>query len=433
MSAFTHHPSRKDWPVDDLQEKKRAASLEKDRRNNEHAHRFMAAREKIPTGTTRAGEIAENKARIMEVLGGTEEDWADWHWQLRHRIDTVEVLAQVLDLSKQELQNIDKVGEQFRWGFSPHYASLMSRDDAGCPVRLQMVPEIDELAMTGIPDFSGEEYTSPAPASVRWYPDRSIIYSTNICSAFCRHCLRRRHIGEVDQPSPEGDLEAAFAYLRKNEEIRDVLITGGDPLTYSDDKLDWMLTELDKIPHIEIKRLGSKMPITVPQRITPELCEMLSRHHPLYINVQVNHPREITADTARACDLLTRAGIPLGNQSVLLRRINDDPDVIKVLNHELLKIRVKPYYLYHCQGTIGIAHFRTPVERGIEIVENLRGFTSGMAVPSFIITPAGLGKTPLAPQYQISSGDGFVTLRNWEGTVYKYDNPPPVPRNEKNS
>jgi KamA family protein len=196
-------------------------------------------------------------------------------------------------------------------------------------------------------------------------------------------------------------------------------------LTFSDEKLDWLLTEVGKIEHVEIKRLGSRVPITMPQRIDAKLCDMLSKHHPLYINVQVNHPKEITNDTARACDLLSKAGIPLGNQSVLLKGINDDPNVMKVLSHELLKIRVRPYYIYHCQGTIGIAHLRTPVETGIEILENLRGFTSGLGIPAYIITPSGLGKTPLAPQYQISEGPGYLLLRNWEGIAYKYENPTP--------
>ena len=224
-----------------------------------------------------------------------------------------------------------------------------------------MIPSIEELAMTGVPDFSGEEYSSPTRALVRWYPDRVIIYSTNICSSFCRHCLRRRHIGGVDKPTPEEDIHEALDYLRDNPEIRDVLYTGGDPLTFGDDKVDWLLGELGKVESVEIKRIGSRMPVTVPQRITPQLCKVLARHHPLYINLQFNHPKEITPEAAEACARLADAGIPLGNQTVLLRGVNDDPHVMKALCHELLKIRVKPYYIYHCQGTIGIEHLRTPV------------------------------------------------------------------------
>jgi glutamate 2,3-aminomutase len=399
------------------------ASLDKAETLNAYAEEFLEARGQIPTGFKLAEVIEENKKRIQKVLGATEEDWRDWRWQLRNRISKVEVLERILNLSEQEKADIEKVEAKFRWAVTPYFASLMDRDDENCPVRLQMLPDIRELDMTGNPDFSGEEYTSPVPKLVRWYPDRVTINTTNICAAFCRHCLRRRLIGETDTPTQDEDIMKALDYIRQNKGIRDVLFTGGDPLTFSDERIDWLLTELGRIEHVEIKRLGSRVPITMPQRIDAKLCDMLSKHHPLYLNVQVNHPKEITKDTARACDLLAKAGIPLGNQSVLLKGINDDPDVMKVLSHELLKIRVRPYYIYHCQGTIGIAHLRTPVETGLEIMENLRGFTSGLAVPSYIITPSGLGKTPLAPQYQISEGPGYVLLRNWEGIVYKYENP----------
>jgi glutamate 2,3-aminomutase len=411
--------------MESQENRKLKASLEKAETLNAYAKEFLEARERIPTGFKLAEVIEENKKRILEVLGATEENWRDWKWQLRHRISKVEVLEKILNLSEQEKADIKKVEAKFRWAVTPYFASLMDRDDENCPVRLQMLPDIRELDMTGRPDFSGEEYTSPVPKLVRWYPDRVTINTTNICAAFCRHCLRRRLIGETDTPTKDEDIIKALDYIRQNEGIRDVLFTGGDPLTFSDEKIDWLLTELGKIEHVEIKRLGSRVPVTMPQRIDAELCDMLSKHHPLYLNIQVNNPKEITEDTARACDLLSKAGIPLGNQSVLLKRVNDDPNVMKVLSHELLKIRVRPYYIYHCQGTIGIAHLRTPVETGLEIMEKLRGFTSGLGVPSYIITPSGLGKTPLAPEYQISEGPGYVLLRNWEGIVYKYENPAP--------
>jgi glutamate 2,3-aminomutase len=409
--------------MESLEDRKQRASLEKAETLNAYAQEFAEIREQIPTGFKLARVIEDNKQRILRVLGATESDWQDWRWQLRNRISEVEVLEKVLNLSEQEKADIRQVADKFRWGVTPYFASLMDRDDQNCPVRLQMLPSIRELDMTGNPDFSGEEYTSPAPKLVRWYPDRVTINSTNICAAFCRHCLRRRLIGETDMPTRDEDIIQALDYIRQNKGIRDVLYTGGDPLTFSDERVDWLLTELGKIEHVEIKRLGSRVPITMPQRIDAKLCDMLSKHHPLYVNVQVNHPKEITKDAARACDLLSKAGIPLGNQSVLLKGVNDDPGVMKVLSHELLKIRVRPYYIYHCQGTIGIAHLRTPVETGIEIIEKLRGFTSGLAVPSYIITPSGLGKTPLTPQYQVSEGPGYLVLRNWEGTVYKYENP----------
>jgi len=390
-----------------------------------YARDYAEAKEHIPTGFKLSDEIQANQKRVKDVLQATEADWDDWRWQLGHRISTVDILEQIVSLTKEEKKEINEVATKFRWAISPYFASLMSPDDRSCPIRLQMVPRGEELVMTGVPDFSGEEYTSPVRNLVQWYPDRVAVHVTNSCAAFCRHCLRRRKIGEVDQPTSDIDLERIFDYLRQNREIRDVLLTGGDPLTFSDNKLDELLTRLDRIDHVEIKRLGSRIPVTLPQRITQDLCDMLATHHPLYINIQVNHPKEITKDTARVCDMLSRAGVVLGNQSVLLRGINDDSNIIKLLNHELLKIRVRPYYLYHCQGTIGIAHFRTPVEKGLEILENLRGFTSGLAVPDYIITPSGLGKTPLAPQYQISAGEGYVMLRNWEGKVYRYENPLP--------
>jgi lysine 2,3-aminomutase len=403
----------------------RTVSLEKAAVFKEYAQEYLEARKIIPTGFTHADEIRKTRGRILEVLGGTEADWDSWRWQLQHRVTDSKVLGQIFGLDEKQMADIDAVSEKFRWGVAPHYLSLMSpgKGEKKCPIWRQMIPSIEELAMTGEPDFSGETYTAPTKAMVRWYPDRVTIRTTNLCSSFCRHCLRRRHIGEVDQPTPEADILEALDYIRANPEIRDVLYTGGDPLTFSDEKVDWMLTELGKIETVEIKRIGSRMPVTVPQRITPELCEILARHAPLYINVQFNHPKEVTPEAAKACERLARAGVPLGNQSVLLRGVNDDHHVMKVLNHELLKIRVRPYYIYHCQGTIGIAHLRTPVETGIEILENLRGFTSGLAVPDYIITPSGLGKTPLAPSYQISAGDGWVWLRNWEGRAYKYDNP----------
>ena len=415
--------------MNDHEDKVRRVSQEKAAKFKEYAKEYNKARKSIPTGFNQTEQIGRRKQRILEVLGGTEEDWSSWHWQMRNRIDDADVLGRIFDLGPDQVSEIKQVEGKFRWGVAPHYASLMSPEGGGGPMWTQMIPSIEELAMTGVPDFSGEEYSSPTRALVRWYPDRVIIYSTNICSSFCRHCLRRRHIGEVDKPTPEEDVHEALDYLRNNPEIRDVLYTGGDPLTFGDDKVDWLLGELGKVESVEIKRIGSRMPVTVPQRITPQLCKVLARHHPLYVNLQFNHPKEITPEAAEACARLAEAGIPLGNQTVLLRGVNDDPNVMKALCHELLKIRVKPYYIYHCQGTIGIEHLRTPVETGIEIIESMRGFTTGMAVPAFIITPSGLGKTPLQPNYQISSGEGYIQLRNWEGRAYKYDNPPP--RSEK--
>ncbi|MGM0689556.1 MAG: KamA family radical SAM protein [Bacillota bacterium] len=405
---------------------KREISLKKAEKFRQYALEYIDAKNDVPIGFKLAAVYAERKERIKDALGASEEDWQDWKWQMANRISNVEKLEKLFTLSEKQKQDFMTIQSKFRWAFTPYFASLMDPLDEKCPVRKQMLPDIREMAMTGVADFSGEEYSSPVENLVRWYPDRVAVHVTNVCAGFCRHCLRRRNIGEVDRATSEENLGEILQYLRDNREIRDVLLTGGDPFTFSTGQLDQILTALDEIEHIEIKRIGSRVPIVLPQRIDEELCEMLSRHHPLFVNVQVNHPKELTNDSKGALDLLSRAGIPLHNQSVLLKGINDSPVTIKALNHELLKVRVRPYYLYHCQGTIGIEHFRTPIETGIEILENLRGFTTGLAVPSYIITPSGYGKTPLAPSYQFSSGDGFVLLRNWEGTIYRYDNPRPV-------
>ena len=384
----------------------------------------MKAKDRIPTGYKLEHEIEKNKEKIKKLLGATEADWTTWQWQIGHQINHLEIVEQIIELTEDEKEVIRHVGTIYRWAVSPYFASLMSPDDRACPIRLQAVPSIKEIEGTGVPDFTGEEHSSPAPAVVRWYPDRVIIYTSNRCGSFCRHCLRRRLIAEIDKKTPQRDLDKALEYVRENREIRDVLLTGGDPLTLSDDEVDWLLSELDDIKHVEIKRIGSRTPCTLPQRITDHLCSMLQRHHPLYVNVQFNHPKEITKTSAKACDMLSRAGIPLGNQTVLLKGVNDDPNVMKLLCQELLRIRVRPYYIYHCEGTVGISHFRTPVEKGIEIMENLRGYTSGLAVPQYIVSaPGSLGKTPLGPQYLISSGEGYVLLRNWEGKAFRYVNP----------
>ncbi len=405
------------------QEDRQEISLKKAEKFRQYALDYLDAKKEVLTGFQLADNYAGQKERIKTALGASEREWQDWKWQLANRISSVEMLEKIFPLTLTQKKDFTTIQSKFRWAFTPYFASLMDPVDERCPVRKQMLPDIREMELTGVTDFSGEEYSSPVDNLVRWYPDRVAVHVTNVCAGFCRHCLRRRKIGEVDQATSADNLEEILQYLRDNREIRDVLLTGGDPLTFHTGWLDRILSALDDIEHIEIKRIGSRAPIVLPQRVDEELCEMLSRHHPLYINIQVNHPREITADSARALDLISRAGIPIHNQSVLLRGINDSAVIIKALNHELLKVRVRPYYLYHCQGTIGIEHFRTPVETGIEILENLRGFTTGLAVPNYIITPSGLGKTPLAPEYQISSGEGFVLLRNWEGIVYRYDNP----------
>ncbi len=385
---------------------------------------YLEARDKIPTGFTQAEKIAKRKKNILDLLGGTERDWEDWKWQIKNRIKDVSVLKKILQLTKQEISEIEKVGSQFRWAISPYYLSLIEPGNPKDPVRLQAVPMLKEIEdVTGAADPMAEEFTSPASCITRRYPDRLIINVTNKCAMYCRHCQRRRNIGEIDRSKSQKDLEEALNYIRKSPEIRDVLLTGGDALILEEDKLDWLLTELDNIPHVEIKRIGSRTPVTLPQRITEELCDMLSRHAPLYLNTQFNHPQEITPDAQKACERLSKAGIPLGNQAVLLKGINNDPHVMKKLNHELLKIRVRPYYIFHAKNVIGTSHFITKVEEGIEIMEKLRGYTSGLAIPTYIINaPQGYGKTPIFPDYLISSGKDRIKIRTWEGRVIDYPN-----------
>ena len=384
---------------------------------------YIEARQTIRSGLDISASIALNKAKILGVLGGTEDDWDNWRWQMDNRISETEVLARCLDLTDDEARTIEKVGEQYRWAISPYYLSLVNPKDRRDPIFRQSVPAVEELDPRGVEDPMSEETTSPTDMVTRRYPDRLIVKVTNQCPMYCRHCQRRRAIGEVDVNTPRKHLTAAVDYIRENPEIRDVLITGGDALMHSNATLDWLLTELDSIPHVEIKRIGTRTLATLPQRVTPELCRMLSKHHPLYINTQFNSPVEVTEEAKKATDMLSRAGIPVGNQAVLLKGINNDPHVMKRLNHELLKIRVLPYYIFHAKSVKGTTHFRCRVEDGMEIMERLRGYTSGMAVPTYIINaPGGLGKTPMLPEYLLNFGKDELLMRTWEGKVVKYKN-----------
>ncbi len=413
--AFTRRSKEERWQI----AVRRAKEL------REEISDYRRAKKELPTGFDLAQRTVRQKERLLAILGGTQEDWDNWHWQLANRIEDAELLGEVLGLSPKERLDVARVGKTYRWAISPYYASLMGSDDA-CPIRKQAVPSLEELDSGGELDPMAEEYTSPAPCITRRYPDRLIINVTNQCAMFCRHCQRRRLIGEEDQHSTLEKLTAALDYIRSNPEIRDVLLTGGDALILSDEEIDWLLTQLDQIPHVEIKRLGTRTPVTMPQRITPKLCAILEKHHPLYVNTQFNTAQEVTPEAAAACSRLAKAGIPLGNQAVLLRGINDHPHLMKRLNQALLEIRVRPYYIFHAKCVIGTMHFRVPVEVGISIMENLRGQTSGLAVPTYIINaPGGLGKTPILPQYMISADQGKVLLRTWEGKIVPYSNPIP--------
>ena len=385
---------------------------------------YLDAREDIPTGINQKDNYEKQKKKILELLKATEAEWNDWKWQVRKRFTKVKDLAKILNLSEKEKQEIEEVGKRFRWAISPYYLSLMDPDNPEDPIRKQGVPSKAEILDTlGETDPMGEEFTSPAPHITRRYPDRLIINVTNQCGMYCRHCQRRRNIGEVDQGTPKEELEQAIEYIRQNEEIRDVLLTGGDAFMLSDERIDWLLGKLRAIPHLEIIRLGSRTPVTLPQRVTPQLVEILQKYHPVFVNTHFNHPKEVSEDAARAADLLSRAGVPIGNQTVLLNGVNNDKYVMKKLNHELLKIRVRPYYIFHAKPVKGTTHFNTKIEDGLEIMEHLRGYTSGLAIPTYIINaPHGYGKTPMLPEYLISQGKDKVTIRTWEGRIIEYPN-----------
>ncbi len=386
---------------------------------------YLEAKKTIRTGFDLADEFAAAQAKILEYLSGWETDWNNWRWQLRHRIADVETLAALLPLDEAAKQELAEVGKHLRWAISPYYLALIMSDRPFGPLWKQAIPSLPEVNdQDGEDDPMAEQWTSPAPGVTRRYPDRLIINVTNQCAMFCRHCQRRRNIGQRDQHLAHLQLIAALNYVRANQEIRDVLVTGGDALLLDDQVLDWLLHELHSIPHVEIKRLGTRVPVTMPQRVTPNLCAILDKYPPLYINTQFNHPLEITPEAKQACDMLAKAGAVLGNQSVLLRGINNQPHVMKKLNQELLKIRVRPYYIFHAKNVKGTSHFITPVDDGLKIMEHLRGFTSGLAVPTYIINaPGGYGKIPIAPRYMIGKKGGRLLLRTWENRIIAMDAP----------
>lgn len=354
------------------------------------------------------------------------EEWDNWRWQIKNRIAGVEKLQEQIGISAAEAADINRCLHRFRMAITPYYASLIDHKDRHCPIRKQAVPDARELMRCDddLTDPLHEDTDSPVPGLTHRYPDRVLLLVTDQCSMYCRHCTRRRMAGATDHPLPRARLDRALAYIRQHPEVRDVLISGGDPLTLSNNRLEYILGKLRAIKHVEIIRIGTRTPVVLPQRITENLCTMLRRYHPLYINTHFNHPREITPEAAAACRRLSDAGIPVGNQSVLLRGVNDRPHVMKELVQKLLTIRVRPYYLYQCDLSQGISHFRTPISRGIEIIESLRGHTSGLAVPTFVVdAPGGGGKIPVNPQYLISwSPDGAV-LRNYAGKLYVYHEP----------
>ena len=357
----------------------------------------------------------------------SEENWNDWRWQIRNRLETVDELKKHVSITQEEEEGIRQCLQSLRMAITPYYLSLINLDDPHDPVRRQAIPTAQELkrSESDLEDPLHEDTDSPVKDLTHRYPDRVLMLVTDSCSMYCRHCTRRRFAGHHDKSVPTEQIDLCIEYIREHREVRDVLISGGDPFVMSDGKLEYIISKLREIPHVEVVRLGSRIPVVMPQRITQELCDMLKKYQPIWVNTHFNHPLEITEESARACQMLADAGIPLGNQSVLLAGVNDCVHVMKRLVQKLVQIRVRPYYIYQCDLSIGLEHFRTPVSKGIEIIEALRGHTSGFCVPTFVVdAPGGGGKTPVMPDYIISQTPNKIVLRNFEGVITTYSEPP---------
>lgn len=356
-------------------------------------------------------------------------DWDSHTWQLKNRINTLADLEKRLELTDLERAGVLLAGNKLAMSITPHFFNLIDRNDPDCPIRRQVIPRLEEgwTAPEEMADPCGEDSHMPVPGLVHRYPDRVLFLVTDRCASYCRYCTRSRVVSGVGEQQLETQWEAAFRYLEQTPQVRDVLLSGGDPLLFSDRKLEKILSRLRSIPHIEFVRIGSRIPIFLPQRITPELCAMLRKYHPLFLSIHSNHPKELTSEVRDALGRLADAGIPLGNQSVLLRGVNDSIEVQKALVHKLLMCRVRPYYLYQCDLIKGSSHLRTSVSEGLEIIEGLRGHTTGYAVPQFVIDgPGGGGKIPLNPDYVLQRDHEKVVLRNYEGETFEYPEPTPA-------
>jgi lysine 2,3-aminomutase len=351
-------------------------------------------------------------------------DWEDWHWQLKNRVRTKEALSQIVKLTPEEEQGIDKARGRLSMAITPYWAALMDPDDPACAFRRQAVPVASEnlIGPHEMVDPCAEDRDSPAPHLVHRYPDRVLLLATEQCAMYCRHCTRRRLVGEdAKETSPGSRFDAAIEYIKSNRKVRDLLISGGDPFILEDEEIENLIQKVRSVSHIEFLRIGTRVPVTLPQRISEKLVNMLKKYSPIWISIHFNHPKEITKRCKIACDMLADAGMPLGSQTVLLKGINDRPYIMKRLVHELLRIRVRPYYIYQCDPVRGTQHFRTAVAAGINIMEKLRGHTSGYAVPTYVIDgPGGGGKIPIGPNYILSQAKGKYVLRNYKGKIYTY-------------
>ncbi len=372
------------------------------------------------------------RAGDLDVIGDSargpwadvdDSDWTDWRWQQQHRIRTLSELSRVIDPSEGEVRAIEATADRFRMAITPYYAALMDPSDPQCPVRRQAVPHLDELTVhpRDLDDPLGEDAFMPVPGITHRYPDRALFYVTHNCPVYCRHCTRKRKVADPRSAASHAQLDAGLAYIAAHPEIRDVLVSGGDPLSLSDERLDAVLGSVAAIRHVELIRLCTRNPVTLPCRFVPALVERLRRHQPVYVHTHFNHPRECTPEAARCLRMLADAGFTVANQMVLLRGINDDAAVVREVNHWLLRQRCRPYYLFQADLAEGISHFRTSVEAGLDIIRALRGHTSGMAVPHYVIdAPGGGGKIAVVPDHGLRREGGDWVFENYLGQTYRY-------------
>jgi lysine 2,3-aminomutase len=355
-----------------------------------------------------------------------DKDWNNWIWQQQKRIKSMDTLEKVIQVTDEERQAFAQSHEQFNMGITPYYASLIDPNDPNCPIRLQSVPKMGELTIleTEMEDPLAEESNMPTPGITHRYPDRVLFYTTHNCPVYCRHCTRKRKVSDPSSSAANQQLEDGLAYIEKTKSIRDVVISGGDALSNSDERLEYILSRLRAIEHVEVFRIGTRNLVTLPQRVTDNFANMLRKYHPVFIHTHFNHPKECTQEAFDACAKLADAGCVINNQMVLLKGINDDPKTVMELNHKLLMMRVRPYYIFQCDMSQGISHFRTPIEVGLNIIEHLRGWTSGMAVPHFVVDcPGGGGKIPLLPEYVVKREGKKWTFRNYQKKQFEYNEP----------
>jgi len=377
--------------------------------------------------SSRAKIASENRKRFFGHV--SEENWRDWRWHFRNRITTIEELSKFVPLSSKEQSRLKLVTTKYPFAVTPYYLTLIDVDDPNDPIRKQAIPSFDEIGLVGMgqEDPLEEVRDSLVPGLVQRYPDRALMVLTDICPMFCRHCTRKREWKNGGWVRRHAEIEAMLEQIRTHKMIRDVIISGGDPLTLSSHRLEEVILKLRQIEHVEIIRIGTRFPVVLPQRIDDELCAMLSKYGPIWLNTHFNHPNEITPESAAACDKLLRSGIPVNNQSVLLRGVNDSVETQMRLCQGLLKTKVRPYYLFQADEVQGTEHLRTTVETGLKIIEGMRGYTSGIAIPTYVVDlPGGGGKVPLQPEYLLSQTGDTLTFRNYQGRIFHYREPKPI-------